>query len=88
MKGGERGWMKGGTLLVVDGMLVVDDTLVVDGVLVVDDVLGGCSRRHYLCGPLGPLHIAVGAECWPQWVASWHRGGRSDGESRGERREA
>ena len=64
LKGGERGWMKGGTLL------VVDDTLAVDSVLVVDDASGGCSCRHYLCGPLGPLHIAVGAECCLGQVAS------------------
>ena len=76
LKGGQRGWTKGGTLLVVDdalvvdGVLVVDDALAVDGVLVVDDASGGCSRRHYLCGPLGPLHIAVGAECCLGQVAS------------------
>ena len=64
--------MKGGTLL------VVDDALAVDNVLGVGDASGGCGHRHCLCGPLGPLHIAVGAECWPQWVASWHGKGRSD----------
>ena len=64
LKGGERGWTKGGTLL------VVDDVLVVDGVLVVDDASGGCSHRHYLCGSLGPLHIAVSAECCLGQVAS------------------
>ena len=69
------GGTKGGTLL------VVDDALAVDGVLVVGDVSGGCSRRCCFCGPLGPLHIVVGVECWPQWVASWHRKGRSDGEA-------
>ena len=65
---------------------MVDDTLAVDSVLVVGDTSGGCSRQHCLCGQLGPLHIAVGAECWPQWVASWHRKGRGDGEARRETR--
>ena len=82
LKGGERGWTKGRTLL------VVDDALVVDGVLVVENTSGGCSRWHCLCGPLGPLHIVVGAECWLQQVASCHRGGMSNGESRGGWREA
>ena len=70
--------MKGGTLL------VVDDALAVDGVLVVGDASGGCSCQYCLYGPLEPLHITVGAERWLQWVTSWHRKGRGDGEARRE----
>ena len=75
LRGGEKGRTKGGTLLVVDDVLAVND------VLVVNDASGGCSA-------LEPLRIVVGAECWPEQVASWHRRGRSDGESRGRRTEA